>query len=220
MGSIADDFSRAAADYDGPRRQLVPCFDALYGTALSLLPFAARDAPRIVDLGAGTGLLSALVRARLHLVDLSPGMIERARARFAGDAGVSFAVGDLASVELPAAEAYVSALAIHHLEDAGKQALFRRIHRALVPGGVFVNIDQAAGRGDASDRAQHAAWLAAVRATGIAEEAIDRALARMVHDRNATLDAQLAWMEAAGFGEVDVWFKQWFFCAYAGRRAR
>ena len=42
----------------------------------------------------------------------------------------------------------------------------------------------------------------------------------MTHDRNAPLADQLDWMEAAGFAEVDLWFKQWFFCVYAGRRAR
>ena len=47
---------------------------------------------------------------------------------------------------------------------------------------------------------------------------IDQALGRMAHDRNATIDDQLAWMEAAGFAEVDLWFKQWFFCVYAGRK--
>lgn len=225
MMSIADDFSRAARDYDAPRRQLIPCFDSLYGMALSLLPFGRDGAPRIVDLGAGTGLLSALIRSRLpraqlQLIDIAEGMLDQARARFAGDAGVTITVADLATSALPKADAYVSALAIHHLQDAAKQALFRRIHAALEPGGVFVNIDQAAGRSAATDRAQHAAWLSAARLAGVDEAQLHQALGRMTHDRNAPLADQLDWMEAAGFAEVDLWFKQWFFCVYAGRRAR
>ena len=47
MSSIADDFSRAAQVYDGPRRQLIPCFDALYGAAYRLTR-NARDAEDLV----------------------------------------------------------------------------------------------------------------------------------------------------------------------------
>jgi tRNA (cmo5U34)-methyltransferase len=191
--------------------------------ALSLLPFGPSGAPRIVDLGAGTGLMAALIRnrlprARLHLVDIAEGMLDQARARFAGDAAVTFMANDIETCALPPAEAYVSALAIHHLGDGAKQALFRRVFAALEPGGVFINVDQAAGRSLATDRAQHAAWLSAVRAAGTDAAQLDQALGRMAYDRNATLDDQLAWMEAAGFAEVDLWFKQWFFCVYAGRK--
>ena len=88
--SIKSVFDKAAQSYDQARRQLVPCFDDLYGTALDLIPFATDSAIRVLDLGAGTGLLSAFIaetfpHAHLTLVDISEGMLDQARKRFSGD---------------------------------------------------------------------------------------------------------------------------------------
>lgn len=233
MPAAADAFAAGAADYDAPRRKLIPCFDGLYGMAADLLspaywPAAGRAEPVVVDLGAGTGLLSAFVRrvlpqARLVLLDAAPQMLAVARERFRDDPRVEFRIQDLEAdagdaPPLPQADAFVSALAIHHLSDAGKQALFRRLFQALRPGGIFVNIDQVAARSPAAAAAQHAAWLAAVRAGGADEAALQQALARMSADRNADAAEQLAWLDAAGFQDAEIWFRQWFFALFHARR--
>ena len=100
-------FDATAGTYDRARRQLVPCFDDFYRTVLELVPFAA-DAPIVVlDLGAGTGLLSAFVsaafrNAQLTLVDVSEEMLARAHERFADRlSNVHFQAMDLASAPLP-----------------------------------------------------------------------------------------------------------------------
>lgn len=85
VGALFDD---AAASYDRARRQLVPCFDDFYGAAVGSIPYEWDDAIRVLDLGAGTGLLSDLVarafpRARITLVDVSPEMLDVAQRRFA-----------------------------------------------------------------------------------------------------------------------------------------
>src|SRR5437899_5090313 len=79
-------FAAGANDYDRARRKLVPCFDDFYRTALELLPFAPDDRFELLDLGAGTGLLSAMVaeafpKSRLTLFDLTPEMLLIARQR-------------------------------------------------------------------------------------------------------------------------------------------
>ena len=62
--------------------------------------------------------------ARLTLVDGAGAMLERARERL-GDAAAELVVADLAD-PLPTGpwDGVVSALAIHHLDDPGKRALF------------------------------------------------------------------------------------------------
>ncbi|MEE3918567.1 class I SAM-dependent methyltransferase [Micromonospora sp. BRA006-A] len=96
----------------------------------------------MLDLGAGTGLLSLLLTAavpgvRLTLVDGAPGMLAVAAAHLE-KRGVAHRTvhADLAG-PLPAGryDAVVSALAIHHLDDEGKRALAERAADALVPGG-------------------------------------------------------------------------------------
>ena len=222
--SIAAAFDAVACDYDAARRRLVPCFDAFYGTALRLVPEAAANGS-VIDLGAGTGLFSALVKQRfpdcqLTLIDVAAGMLAQARERFAASGhDADFVVADYATTDLGKGHAAViSALSIHHLEDDGKKTLFARIFAALAPGGVFVNAEQVLGATPALELAYAAQWLADVRAAGSGEAEIAGALERMTHDRCAPLDAQLNWLRDATFDDVDCWFKQGRFAVYAGTK--
>src|SRR5271170_4495964 len=79
-------FAAGADTYDRARRKLVPCFDDFYRAALELLPFGPEDRFEVLDLGAGTCLLSSMIaeafpKARLTLFDLTPEMLLIARQR-------------------------------------------------------------------------------------------------------------------------------------------
>jgi len=204
-------FDAHAGDYDALRRRLVPVFDALYEAAIGSLSLARQPVRRVLDVGAGTGLLSefvhrALPDAQLTLLDGSPAMLAAARARI-GD-GATYLEQDFAD-ELPRGPwgAVVSALAIHHLEDAGKRTLFAEIHDRLAPGGAFVNAEHVAGPTPCLD-ARYAGWhrtrSAQLGATPAEWAAAEQ---RMSFDHLATVDDQLAWLHAAGFAEVDCLFK-------------
>jgi tRNA (cmo5U34)-methyltransferase len=221
-GHAAMMFDRQAAGYDAQRRRLIPPFDAFYGTAVEAIGLLGGPPKRVLDLGAGTGLLSRAVAAAypdtaLTLVDAAPAMLERARAEL-GD-GPRYVTADLAG-PLPDGGpwcAVVSALAIHHLDDDGKRALFDRVHDGLAPGGVFVNAEQVAGpsaRFDAAYRAWHRER--ATRAGSSAQEWAG-AEERMAFDRCADAESQLAWMRDAGF-DADCLFKDHQFAVLVGRR--
>lgn len=220
-----DAFDRSAEIYDRTRRQLLPCFDEFYGTAIGRIPFAPGDAFEVLDLGAGTGLLSAMTaarfpRARFTLVDVSPEMLERARARFAGEEGrFTFLNRDFAQALPGTYDVAMSALAIHHLDDADKRALFARVHAALRPAGSFVNADQVMGPTPELERAYHETWLRQVRALGVPPADLDAALERMRADRMAPLEPQLMWLREAGFAQVDCWYKNHRFAVYSGIRS-
>ncbi len=217
-------FDGAAASYDALRRQLIPCFDDLYGTAVDLTAGAPGAAPRILDLGAGTGLLAEQVlrrlpAARITLLDFSEAMLAQARARFAGAAAVELRVGDHAAADLGGPwDAIVSALSIHHLPDAEKRRLFERAFAALAPGGVFVNADNVTAEDPAVQARDRAAWVAAIRASGLGEAELAAAMERTKVDILAPLAAQLAWLRAAGFAEVDCSYKWRLFAVFSGRR--
>lgn len=218
-------FSKWARQYDRSRRQLIPCFDDFYAAAIRALPFAATDAVDILDLGAGTGLLSAVIleafpNAHLTLVDASPEMLDLARDRFAVTAGrVEFVVADYAH-ELPEREfdAVVSALSIHHLADADKLALWREIFRVLRPGGVFVNADQVLGETAEEDALFREAWLREVKERGVSAADLAGAQERMREDKMAPLGVQLAGLAAAGFVRVECVFQEKSFAVFTGRR--
>lgn len=227
---IQQAFDQAAAEYDQLRRKFIPCFDDFYGVALALLPrpsVCGDDRPlRLLDLGAGTGLLSAMALeeippARATLVDLAPQMLAQARARLAGLGGrVEIIEADYLESPLPGPfHAVMSALSIHHLEDPDKRRLFARVHDLLIPGGVFVNADQVLGATPAVEEANHLWWLRQATLAGVSPAQMAQARQRMAYDRPASLEDQLAWLRAAGFADVDCHYKNRGFAVYAGRRA-
>ena len=195
-------FTATAAAYDTDRAKLLPGYPEFYGAALRELP---ESTDHVLDLGAGTGLLSAWVRgrfpsARLHLIDNSQAMLAQARERFADDRQITFKLGDYRCCEWgDRYDAVVSALSIHHLSDANKRALFTRIFTVLKPGGVFVNAEQILQPTAELEVAAKERWLAEAREAGATEQQVADSLFRQTQDRCATVAEQLRWLAEAGF---------------------
>lgn len=217
-------FDNAAADYDRLRRQLVPHFDDFYGAVLERIPYPRDAAFRVLDLGAGTGLLSALVadafpNAHLTLADISDAMLARARERFAARPNVAYLTLDLENQPLTGRyDVAVSALALHHVAPANLVGVFRRVFDVLESGAVFINADQTLGTTPDNERVYAQAWADTARAQGSTDAQLVEALERMKADRTATLEDQLRWLRAAGFDHVDCWFKRYRFAVYSGRK--
>jgi tRNA (cmo5U34)-methyltransferase len=221
MSATQTAFDITAQTYDADRAKLIPCYDAFYRRTTDLIPGGAK---KILDLGAGTGLLAGFVRswypeARIHLMDVSEQMLERARARLSEDTNVTFEVADYSTARLGEDyDAVVSALSIHHLDHAAKRSLFERIYAALRPGGAFINAEQVSGPTPALDEVYRRLWLQQVREAGASPDQIADSLYRQQDDRCASVEAQLAWMREAGFADADCWFKDNRFAVLAGTR--
>lgn len=164
-----------------------------------LLEALPSQVKRFIDLGTGDGRLLAAVRGRHPEaaavgIDISEPMLTRATERFAGDPRVELSRRDLALPlgDMPPADAVVSGLAIHHLEDERKRDLFAEIHALLTPGGVFANLDLVTS------------------ASSPLHERFRREIGRTQDDptdRLADLGAQMSWLREAGYAEVDCHFK-------------
>ena len=141
-------FNKIAKEYDANRKKFIPCFDDFYGRTTDFIAANISTPKRILDLGAGTGLLSAFWAQHFGaseyvLVDIADEMLQIARKRFEGLPNVSYEIMDY-SEKMPEQEfdVIISALSIHHLEDEEKEELFSQIYNKLPTGGIFVNYDQ------------------------------------------------------------------------------
>jgi len=225
MDHIKKAFDAVATEYDAQREFVIPEMRQYYGAAVWAAE-SQRPSPRILDVGAGTGLLSALLlekypSATLTLLDISEKMLAVARERFRGRDNVRFLNGDYSQANLGGPYDLVcSALSIHHLERDEKRRLFGRIHSVLVPGGLFVNADQAEGETPYFTGRYLEYWNTFLKngplANGEHEEILRR---RDTLDKNEKLSGQLAWLNEAGFSDVDVVYRNRTFVVTVARRA-
>lgn len=217
---IAELFDKAAQSYDAARRQLVPCFDDLYGAALQQIP-RGTGSIRVLDIGAGTGLFAALVaemlpQAHLTLIDISQDMLAKAQERMQPYAErVQIKQLDMLAIDqLGSFDLVISALAIHHLDDAGKQQLFGMIFEQLKPGGRFVHVEQILGPTPEIEASYEQIWQDTARAKGVSEANLQSAIERMKQDQSAPLFTQLQWLEQLGFTQVNSWYQWYRFATY------
>ncbi|MEV7218409.1 class I SAM-dependent methyltransferase [Streptomyces sp. NPDC093681] len=188
--------------------------------------------PSIVELGCGDGRLTERLLGRLHhtrvaAVDASAGMLALARTRLAGFTGRvtlrrAAMEEDTALADGPHG-AVVTSLAVHHLDDRAKQALYRRVRGVLAPGGVFVMADLVAPVGPAPLALAAARWDAEVHAADPAA-AVPFESARWNTfrypdpvDRPSPVGAHLNRLARAGFRDVDVC---WLYAGHAVFHAR
>jgi len=177
-------------DPNGYREMLldeVPGYDRLQAAVARVSRGPAVE--RILDLGVGTGETSVRVRdvhpgAELVGVDVNDAMLAAARSRLP-DADLR--VGRLED-PLPEGpfDLVVTALAVHHLDAAGKADLFARVAARLRPGGRFVIAD----------------LIVPVDPADVVTE-IDG-----VYDQPSSLADQLAWLERAGLDAAVVWVER------------
>jgi tRNA (cmo5U34)-methyltransferase len=204
----------AADAYDVEIRRFIPDYDDMLATGVELLGALAPPAADVLDLGGGTGALSAAVLASLPeahvtVLDVDRAMLGEARRRLArfGDR-VEYREASFFG-PLPAADAVIASLALHHVHDLGvKTDLYRAIHAALAPGGVFLNLDAAITEGPRLNALVFQRWAARMAEHGITEaEARGHFAAWADEDRYFPLDEELAALRRAGFAEVECFWR-------------
>jgi tRNA (cmo5U34)-methyltransferase len=196
---------------------------------VNLLPFKKDTALQVLELGAGHGALTAHVldgfpSARVLALDLSPVMVEegpRRLARFADRVG--YRQWDLEEPGWPDAsdgpfDAIVSSLAIHHLHRQRTAELAQQLFERLKPGGVFLNLDYVAPASESlAHRYEHA--------QGSSAAGDDHQHGGHGHNlagghATDTVFDQLDDLRAAGFEDVDVFWKKLGLALFGGTRRR
>ena len=142
---IETQFNLIAEEYDANRKKFIPCFDDYYISTTKFIASGISEPKRVLDLGAGTGLLTyywyrQFPKSEYVLVDIAGEMLKIARKRFDGIKTVTYRISDYTKA-LPEDnfDIIISALSVHHLEHDEKLKLFARIYEKLPNGGLFIN---------------------------------------------------------------------------------
>jgi tRNA (cmo5U34)-methyltransferase len=174
------------ASYLETIRAEVPAYDELQDAVADAT--SGIHTERVLELGVGTGQTSRRVlvlhpEAELVGIDESAEMLAAASAEAAADLRVS-------RLEDPLPEGtfnlVVSALAVHHLDGAGKADSFARVATRLRPGGRFVLGDVV-----------------------VPDDPVDVVTAiDGVYDQPSTAADQIRWLAATGLDAEVVWARQ------------
>lgn len=203
-------------DYDAQIRTFVPDYEAMVRMAGESVRFVRRPDPRIVDLGVGTGALSVAAletRAGAELVgiDVDPGMLEAARTRLAEYPRVQLLEADFLQLDLPACDAIVACLSLHHVrEPEEKRSFYGRCCEALRPSGVLVSADCFPGAEPALAAEHREAWLRHLEESYSRTEAEAHLESWADEDVYFPLESELGWLREAGFKPEVLWRKAGF----------
>jgi len=184
---------------------------------------------RVVDLGCGEGklcqaILEKFENTKVHGLDLSEKMLDQARKNLEiyqerySLQKFRLEATDWRSSELRA-DAFVSSLAIHHLDGEQKQSLFKDLFGLLSPGGILV----------VADIIEPTQPIGFDIASGLWDDFISKKSkddnSDIAHqkfldghwnyfdypgedpiDKPSSIVCQLKWLESSGFSKVDVFW--------------
>lgn len=202
-------------DYDAEIRRLVPSYEAMRRVQLDVLALVLGEGGgRVLDLGGGTGALAAAVAAhfpavKVEIWDTDPAMLAAARERCRPFGDRVTLVERSFTDPLPACDAVVACIALHHVKDMSVKArIYENIHAALRPGGIFVNADAAVCSTPRVREFAFAGWVASMGRQGIGpEEARRHFAAWALEDHYPPLFQELRLLEAAGFAEPEAFWR-------------
>lgn len=196
--------------YDAAIRRFIPSYETMIGTAVDVV---ARARPaRILDLGAGTGALSAALLERtdegvIELWDVDGSMLARARARLAPHAARTRFVERSFLEPLPPCDAVMASLSLHHIPTLeGKAAVYRSIFTALRSGGVLVVADATLPADPEARAAVRRGWADHLVRSGIPDARAWQHFGEWdEEDTYFPLEAELDLLREVGFAASSPW---------------
>ena len=207
------------AQYDRRIRSFIPDYEEMLDSAAALISPRSRG---ILELGIGTGALAARCltvarQARVTGIDSDATILAMARRRLGAKATLIH--GRLETADYPRADAVVASLALHHISTKRcKLAVYRRIYRALRPGGIFVNADCCPAAEPSVRKIQQRGWLHHLRRTYTRGQASAFLRVWRREDFYLSLDIELRMLRSCGF-QAEVAWRRGMFAILAARKA-
>lgn len=203
--SIEEQFNIIAKEYDLKRRIFIPCFEDFYINATNVLSQFIKEPKQILDLGAGTGLLSMywyknFPNAEFVLDDIATEMLNGAKKRFKGISNFSYTTEDYCKSLPPKNfDLIISALSIHHLDDNDKIKLFSEIYKKLPEGGAFINYDQFCFDNKKFSEFTDLHWINTLKNSELSEKDLELWKERRKLDKECSKEKELQMLAEIGF---------------------
>ena len=216
-------FDQGAKSYDRQRSYVIPNLDQIYTIMVELASNNVSE-PKILDLGAGTGLLSEKLlkkysKGSFTLIDLSKEMLNIAKERFKGNTNFKYIEGNCLKTDFKDSfDIVMSSLSIHHLNDDSKKYIYSKIYEILNEGGIFINADQVLAPSSDNEYIYQRNWWEKIEKGHLKQDEKELIIDRMKLDKPSTLKNNLKWLKDCGYMNVDVFYKYYNFCVFYSKK--
>ena len=216
--SVATHLGIDLAEYDARIRTFIPHYEEMLDVAASAIHPGSQT---IVDLGIGTGALSARCltsapQARIIGIDADAEILKAAARRL--PASASFICNSFLRAEVPACDAIVASFALHHVRTRGAKAkLYKRLVAALRRNGQAITVDCHPANDSSLALLQFEAWKSHLMQHYTRKESESYLKAWSHEDVYVPLDAEMELMRGAGLA-VEVLWRKGAFAVLRGKR--
>ena len=222
---VKEQFNSNSSDYDSRRRMLIPLYDEFYNSGIDLLSYSGKS-PKVLDIGAGTGifsehLLSRYKNAKLTLIDFAESMMDIAKEKFEKYPDTEFIIDDYTAYDfgIEKYDIVLSSLSIHHLTPECVKVLYGKIYGMLTEKGEVIIADISNSGISEIDEKYDALWTAFVSDNiGGETEFLDRFQISKGLDRPHPVREHISWLEEAGFEKIDCVFRYYNFSVFFGEK--
>lgn len=205
LEKMGEFFDARLDDYEEHQLTCIDSAQEFYPFTASCLPQTSDS--NILDLGCGTGLelayyFKSVPTAKVTGIDLAPGMLEKLRQKYP-DRAMTLILGSYFDVPFDenAFDAAVSVESLHHFTKEEKLSLYRKVRKALKPGGFFILTDYFS-ISDEEERFYRAELLRLKKEQNIQDNEFYH------YDTPLTVDHEKEALLSAGFSSVIV-LKNW-----------
>lgn len=218
---VLNAFNDGSDNYDKYRKQAIPHMDIYYNTVIQLTQ--SYENPEILDLGAGTGILTQLLykqhpESNITLVDMSTKMLNIAKEKFK-EQNFKYIEADYLKHNFENKyDIIVSSLSIHHLADEEKQKLYKKIYESLNEDGIFINADQVYGSTEYTEKIYKNQDETHLSKQDMPDDEKQILRNRRKLDKPATLKDTVKWYEEIGYRNVDIYYKYYRYFVIAGEK--
>jgi len=226
LENVKEHFEEEAKEFDETIIKLIPLYNRMINSMVSVIPFDNFYEFKVLDLGCGTGNVSKMIKsnfpnAKISCVDIAENMIEMAKLKLQAYEDVEYYIGDFSEFDFESNyDVIVSSLALHHIKtDDNKKKLYNKIYKALKSGGIFLNSDVVLGSNDSLSKIYRKKWIEHMLKHVPGKDVEEKWLPKQnSEDFPSSLMSHLTWLDETGFESIDVVWKYYGLAVYCATR--